>query len=119
MLPLPEAGEPQEGSGIEVIQHPDHLLPPVALPGKGETAQPHSGKGKDLRCSLRLQNQSPSPEEPLLLQRLDDNPSDIHRHDTEGKILENNQNSSIMEAQLENSPPLCHLRPFDTASIHP
>lgn len=119
VLLLPEAGEPQECSSIEVIDHPDHLLPPVALPAKGERAQPPSGKGKELGCSLRLQKQAPSPGEPLLLQRLDHNPGDVHGHDAEGKILENNQNSSIMEAQLEKAPPLWHLWPFDIASMHP
>lgn len=35
MLLLPEAGEAQEGSGVQVVQHPNHLLPPVAFPAKG------------------------------------------------------------------------------------
>lgn len=35
VLLLPEAGEAQEGGGVQVVQHPDHLLPPVALPAEG------------------------------------------------------------------------------------
>lgn len=33
VLPLPDAVELQEGGGVEVVDHGDHLPPPVAHPG--------------------------------------------------------------------------------------
>lgn len=109
VLLFPDTVELQKSRRVDVVEHGDDLLPAVTLPKKGRRRDSGAGGGTPLTGNdprtlvetpkpaefhpAQLRSRRPlriSPGETFLPQGLDDDAGDVHRHDAEGEILQEN-----------------------------